>query len=29
MASELKVASPTTYRPAIEAITAPPDTRIE
>ena len=29
VASELKVASPTTYRPAIEAMTAPPDTRIE
>ena len=29
VASELKVASPTTNRPAIEAITAPPETRIE
>ena len=29
MASELKVASPITNSPAIEAMTAPPDTRIE
>ena len=29
VASELNVASPITYSPAIEAITAPPETRIE